>query len=523
MKLLSKHNLYVGTNAERLASFATPPHEGADFLETDTGDSYTFVYGAWEPVGGGGGATTFLGLTDVLEATYVGAGGQMVVVNGGETGLEFTATVPAHDIVGASHTASGLTTGNVIRATGATTFAWAQLQHSDLGGVGANDHHNQSHVLDGGDHTVSGLTTGHVLQALSPATFGFGAIPTHDIISTHSVAGSQYQVVGLTASNTLGVLTPSTTAANNALVQYGSGGQIETNYLGIGASPASNIGINQNIFYEGTVSIPQGAYLVLDVHPTSAPSYSQAYGWLSQVKLSTSDTLSELNAVYGLVSNTSTGTISTAAVFRAGPIGNSSGTVTEGIGVLVDDQTAATTNRAIKTGLGTVSLGDDLEFRQAATISTTAGVLTLDGAGGIVGDISGGQSVVIETTDDSSATLEFNVGSSAGTKFGFMLFKDQDVNKYGVIYSQSTGDWYLYDYASPRYVFRYDISPGPYFRLMETSGNIIFGNAAGTMGFYGGVGATKPTITGSRGGNAALASLLTALANLGLIVNSSTA
>lgn len=44
-----------------------------------------------------------------------------------------------------------------------------------------------------------------------------------------------------------------------------------------------------------------------------------------------------------------------------------------------------------------------------------------------------------------------------------------------------------------------------------------------TLKFYGGTGATKQAITGSRGGNAALASLLTALATLGLITDSTTA
>lgn len=44
-----------------------------------------------------------------------------------------------------------------------------------------------------------------------------------------------------------------------------------------------------------------------------------------------------------------------------------------------------------------------------------------------------------------------------------------------------------------------------------------------TLGFYGATAITKPAVTGSRGGNAALASLLTALANLGLITNNSTA
>ncbi len=44
---------------------------------------------------------------------------------------------------------------------------------------------------------------------------------------------------------------------------------------------------------------------------------------------------------------------------------------------------------------------------------------------------------------------------------------------------------------------------------------------AGKVGFYGAEAAAKPTVTGSRGSNAALASLLTALAGLGLLTDSS--
>jgi hypothetical protein len=46
--------------------------------------------------------------------------------------------------------------------------------------------------------------------------------------------------------------------------------------------------------------------------------------------------------------------------------------------------------------------------------------------------------------------------------------------------------------------------------------------SGGTLGFYGTAPGIKPTITGSRGGNAALASLLTSLAGLGLITDSTT-
>ncbi len=45
--------------------------------------------------------------------------------------------------------------------------------HDDLGTITANQHHNQAHTLDGSDHTVTGLTTGHVLTATSATTFAF--------------------------------------------------------------------------------------------------------------------------------------------------------------------------------------------------------------------------------------------------------------------------------------------------------------------------------------------------------------
>ena len=48
-------------------------------------------------------------------------------------------------------------------------------------------------------------------------------------------------------------------------------------------------------------------------------------------------------------------------------------------------------------------------------------------------------------------------------------------------------------------------------------------DAVGASGTIGGQYGRKPTVTGSRGGNAALASLLSGLASIGLITDSSTA
>ncbi|MFF7200532.1 hypothetical protein [Streptomyces sp. NPDC008141] len=52
---------------------------------------------------------------------------------------------------------------------------------------------------------------------------------------------------------------------------------------------------------------------------------------------------------------------------------------------------------------------------------------------------------------------------------------------------------------------------------------LMFRHLGTTLGFYGSAAVAKPTVTGSRGGNAALDSLLSALATLGLITNSTSA
>jgi hypothetical protein len=57
----------------------------------------------------------------------------------------------------------------------------------------------------------------------------------------------------------------------------------------------------------------------------------------------------------------------------------------------------------------------------------------------------------------------------------------------------------------------------------QTGGDGLFGGTTSKIGFFGSVGVTRPTILGSRGGNATLAQLLTLLDGMGLIKDSSTA
>jgi hypothetical protein len=80
-------------------------------------------------VAGAGGVTTFVALTDT-PANYTGHGGKFVVVNVGETALEFAASsVAAHDILSISHsdaTPSAVVRGDLIIGSGATP-KWTAL------------------------------------------------------------------------------------------------------------------------------------------------------------------------------------------------------------------------------------------------------------------------------------------------------------------------------------------------------------------------------------------------------------
>lgn len=138
--------------------------------------------------------------------------------------------------LGSDHTISGATSGHVLRASGATTAAFAQLQHSDLGGVTANQHHNQSHVLAstsglGADHTVSGLTSGQVLRATGATTAAFGSLqatdlPSH-VLATNTALGSQHTISGATSGHVLRA--SSATAANFQQLSHSDLGGVTAN------------------------------------------------------------------------------------------------------------------------------------------------------------------------------------------------------------------------------------------------------------------------------------------------------
>jgi hypothetical protein len=112
----------------------------------------------------------------VVELATDGETAVGVVVQGNDARLADARTPTAHTLVSASHTASGLTAGHVLRATGATTFAFAALQSGDLP-----------------THT-------HAAADVSSGTFDIARIPTGTTGTTVALGNHNHALSTLTGS-----------------------------------------------------------------------------------------------------------------------------------------------------------------------------------------------------------------------------------------------------------------------------------------------------------------------------------
>lgn len=117
--------------------------------------------------------------------------------------------------------------------------------------------------------------------------------------------------------------------------------------------------------------------------------------------------------------------------------------------------------------------------------------------------VSGGKAVVVEATGDTFP--------------GFVMRRVSAV-------SHTNRSW-AFGIATDGRWFVQDVTAGANRLFVSTAGVFQFQVGAevlGSVGFFGTAAQTKKIVTGSRGGNAALASLLTELAAYGLITNSTT-
>jgi len=180
-----------------------------------------------------------------------------------------------HPLTDGYHT--GLLNWNKLNFVGSSLANIETRNHSDLQGITANQHHPHVHPVVGTDalgvavHTASGLTTGWVLRANGATVFNWGALlhteidpasitadqhhdRSHDIIlgdgeigAVHTITGNAFDVVGATGFNTLGLLTPThNPGATERLLKTSSDGSLflDTNLLYVDAL-YNRIGINR--------------------------------------------------------------------------------------------------------------------------------------------------------------------------------------------------------------------------------------------------------------------------------------
>ena len=208
----------------------------------------------------------------------------------------------------------------------------------------------------------------------------------------------------------------------------------------------------------------------------------------------------------------------------------------------------AALNSAASGAPGFYAQGSDANVSLILQGKGTSGPLLSDGSGKSILSSSGVASAVnfvaalnaaaggapgfyAQGTDTNVALILQGKGMSGpllrdGAGFPIMLFGGQAsaANYIAALNSAASGTPGFYAQGS-------DANVSLIFHGKGTGGGLMRDGAGATrvqwnstgVGFYGSTPVAKPTVTGSRGGNAALASLLTALANLGLITDSTTA
>jgi hypothetical protein len=198
-------------------------------------------------------------------------------------------------------------------------------------------------------------------------------------------------------------------------------------------------------------------------------------------------------------------------------VAHSDVTLTAGAGLTGGGTIAASRTFAVGAGTGITVNADDVAINQAFT-PTWTGKHTFTGGSGVPAVFGDGADNSLVQLNGGAAKLRGVQCRTAGATRWFAGADD-------AAESGSTA-------GSNFVIYRFNDAgsfQGTMLEIARTGASIVYGNTTdlpqhnfkGTIGFNGTTAIAKPTVTGSRGANAALASLLTALANYGLITDSS--
>lgn len=204
------------------------------------------------------------------------------------------------------------------------------------------------------------------------------------------------------------------------------------------------------------------------------------------------------------------------------------------IGAIIPSSSAFTTISATGQITSTLATGAAPMVIASTTKVSNLNADLLDGtdwaAPGTIGGTTPGSATftTVSTTGNISIVKAtgvpvFSLTATTGTNETYVQFSNNGGNYFDGV-ENSTGSWFggtayarVINAPSGRVIEH--VIAGT--RKTETSATGF--KVIGNVGFYNTTAIAKPTVTGSRGGNAALASALTQLANLGLITDSSTA
>lgn len=190
-----------------------------------------------------------------------------------------------------------------------------------------------------------------------------------------------------------------------------------------------------------------------------------------------------------------------------------------------------TTNATLGTSSGdTITLNGVLVANETATFNgnmilgnAAADTITVNGTPNFAENVTMVKDLIVDTTTFKVDATNNRVGvltaSPAGT---FDCAGYARVS--GNTGTAATGEGVELSYGgSTGAIGAFNRGAGTYSTLVLYGDPVQVGDNTGRkVGFYGSTGSTKQTVTGAKGGNVALANLMTALANLGIVTDSTT-